>query len=48
MAPDHAGWRHAEYDLLSGGRLQALCAAAGVATVGTRAVQRLWLAMGQN
>ncbi len=44
MAPDHAGWRYAEYDFLAGGRLQALCAAAGVATVGTRAVQRLWLA----
>ena len=48
MAPAHAGWRYAEYDLLAGGRLQALCAAAGVAAVGTRAAQRLWLAMGQG
>jgi hypothetical protein len=44
MAPDHAGWRYAEYDWILGGGLQALCAAAGVATVGTRAVQKLWLA----
>jgi len=48
MAPAHAGWRYAEYELLAGGLLQALCAAAGVATVGTRAVQRLWLAIGQS
>jgi len=48
MAPAHAGWRYAEYDLLAGGLLQALCAAAEVATVGTRAAQRLWLAMGRD
>ena len=46
MAPTHAGWRYAEYDLLASGRLQALCAAAGIATVGTRAAQKLWLAVG--
>ena len=46
MAPDHAGWRYAEHDLLASGRLRALCAAAGVAAVGTRAVQKLWLAVG--
>ena len=48
MAPAHAGWRHAEYGLLLSGRLQALCATAGVAMVGTRAAQRLWLAMEQG
>lgn len=44
MAPAHAGWRHAEYDLLASGKLQALCAANGTVMVGTRAAQRLWLA----
>ena len=48
MAPAHAGWRYAEYDLLASGLLQALCAEAGVAVVGTRAAQRLWMATGQN
>jgi len=48
MAPVHAGWRYAEYNLLASGLLQTLCAEAEIAMVGTRAVQRLWLAMGQN
>jgi len=43
MAPAHAAWRHAEYALLATGFLQDLCAAEGVAIIGTRAAQRLWL-----
>lgn len=46
MAPAHAGWRYAEYDLLASGLLQAICTAAGVAIVGIRPAQRLWLAHG--
>ena len=43
MAPGHAGWRFAEYDMLGSGLLRALCAEAGVAVTGTRALQRRWL-----
>ncbi len=43
MAPAHAGWRHAEYELLASGFLRDLCAAGGVGVTGTRAAQRLWL-----
>jgi len=42
MAPQHAGWRYAEYDLLARGVLADLCAEAGVAIIGTRSLQRLW------
>ena len=42
MAPAHAAWRHAEYDLLASGRLNALCDAADVAVIGARALQELW------
>lgn len=44
MAPAHAGWRFRERALLARGVLRDLCAEAGIAVVGTRAVQRLWLA----
>ena len=44
MAPAHARWRTAEYELLASGFLRELCAADGVAMIGTRAAQRLWLA----
>lgn len=43
MAPVHASWRHAEYDLLAVGRLDALLADAEVAAIGTRALQELWV-----
>jgi len=46
MAPAHAGWRYAEYELLAAGVLRDLCAAAEVAMIGTRAAQRLWLDQG--
>ena len=42
MAPAHAAWRIAEYDLFSSGLIQDLCAAADVSVIGMRAVQRLW------
>ena len=41
MAPSHAPWRFAEYDLLSGGLLNDLCASEGVTTIGTRALQEI-------
>jgi hypothetical protein len=43
MAPVHAPWRHAEYDLLASGWLSELCAETGVAVLGTRALQQLWI-----
>jgi hypothetical protein len=43
MAPAHAAWRIAEYDLFSSGLIRDLCAAANVPVLGMRAVQRLWL-----
>lgn len=43
MAPAHAGWRHAEYDLFSRGFVRDVCTATGIAVIGTRRVQRLWL-----
>ncbi len=46
MAPVHAGWRYAEYELIASGLLRELCAASGVGVIGTRAAQRLWLASG--
>ncbi len=42
MAPAHAAWRHAEYDLLASGRVDDLCDAADVAVIGARALQELW------
>ena len=48
MAPAHAGWRYAEYELLASGFLSELCAAAKVGMIGTRAAQRLWLAPRQH
>ena len=42
MAPAHAGWRYAEFDMLTSGRLSALLAEHGVEMLGTRALQRLW------
>ncbi len=47
MSPAHAVWRYAEYGLLAGGRLDDLLAAHGVAVVGTRALQAVWLARGK-
>jgi chitin disaccharide deacetylase len=44
MAPAHAAWRIAEYDLFSSGLIRDLCAAADVPVLGMRAVQRLWRA----
>lgn len=44
MSPAHAVWRTAERDWLSTGGLNDLCAAAGVAQIGIRAVQDLWRA----
>ena len=42
MSAIHAPWRHAEYEMLASGRMGELFAAAGIAVVGTRALQRLW------
>ncbi len=44
MAPAHAGWRFREYEFVAAGGLDALLAEHRVATVGTRALQRLWTA----
>ena len=46
MSPMHAGWRYAEHELIASGFLRGLCAAAGVAMIGTRSAQRLWLEAG--
>ena len=43
MAPGHAGWRFAEHAMLGSGFLRTLCAQAGIAVVGTRALQQVWL-----
>lgn len=43
MAPAHAEWRIAEYDLFSRGLIRDLCAAANVAMIGLRSMQRRWL-----
>ncbi len=43
MAPRHAPWRFAEYRMLRRGVLQALCEEAGIAELGTRALQAQWL-----
>lgn len=42
MAPVHAGWRAAEFDLLARGILRDLCAAAGVGVTSTQVFQRRW------
>ena len=47
MAPDHAGWRFREYAFLCRGGLRDLCVGHGVATAGTRALQRAWRAHGE-
>lgn len=44
MSPDHAAWRHAEYAFIAEGGLSRMLAAAGVAVIGTRALQAAWLA----
>lgn len=46
MSPMHAGWRYAEHELIASGFLRDLCVAAGVAMIGTRSAQRLWLEAG--
>lgn len=43
MAPVHAPWRFAEYELLSSGLLNDLCASDGIAMIGTRCLQELWI-----
>ncbi len=43
MAPGHAGWRFAEHAMLGSGFLRTLCAEAGIAFIGTRALQQVWL-----
>jgi predicted glycoside hydrolase/deacetylase ChbG (UPF0249 family) len=42
IAPDHAGWRTREYALLASGAMAEWCAAARIAAVGYREIQRLW------
>ncbi len=42
MSPLHAPWRLAEHGLIARGRLDGLLADAGIAKVGTRALQTLW------
>lgn len=47
MAPQHAGWRFREYDLVASGWLNALFERSHVGIAGTRALQALWLGTGQ-
>ena len=47
-APQHAPWRHAEYELFASGRFTALLAQANIATTSTRALQERWLARGKE
>lgn len=42
IAPDHAGWRTREYELLRSGAVAEWCAAAGISTIGYRRIQGLW------
>ena len=42
MAPAHAGWRYAEYDLFSRGSVDALFKTHGIEVTSTRALQRRW------
>lgn len=44
IAPDHAGWRTREFALLDEGAVAEWCEAAGIATIGYRAIQALWRA----
>ena len=44
IAPEHAGWRMREHALLAEGAVEAWCRAAGIATLGYRAVQPHWVA----
>ena len=41
MSPMHASWRYAEYELFANGSFDALLAAEGIVTIGTRALQSL-------
>ncbi len=43
MSPLHAPWRYAEHELLAGGIFEGLCAAEGIAIMGTRALQMLFV-----
>ncbi len=47
-APQHAPWRHAEYELFASGRFTAVLAQANIATTSTRALQERWLARGKE
>jgi len=42
ITPQHAPWRLREYVLFASGAVSDWCAAAGIATIGYRAVLRLW------
>jgi hypothetical protein len=42
IAPQHAPWRVREYEIFGSGAMAHWCAAAGVAMLGYREVQRLW------
>lgn len=44
MSSLHAPWRYAEYELFASGCFATLCAAEGIVTVGTRALQALVVA----
>lgn len=46
ISPQHAPWRTREYAIFASGAVAGWCAAAGVAVVGYRAVQRLWWGYG--
>lgn len=48
MSPGHAPWRSAEYRLSSEGRFARIAEAAGLAIVGTRALQGLWSARSRD
>lgn len=46
MSPLHAPWRYAEHELFAGGMFEGLLAAEGIATIGTRALQALFVQAG--
>lgn len=44
MAPGHAAWRYAEYELFRSGFVRDTCAEENIEVIGTRNFQRFWIA----
>src|SRR4051794_1667238 len=42
IAPEHAGWRMREHELLAAGAIEGWCRAAGVTPIGYQAIKSLW------